>query len=154
MGGGRRVEEVERGGDEIVACLGESRVKAKTATGDPLLARDGERILLGGVACGACGHISFPTRPVCPNCLGTEVDEVAVGARATLLMHTVSHVAPAGFEAPLVQAWVELDEGPEVFCLLFCPAEEAAQLSAGQRLSFEVISRGAGVERWGYQPMW
>ncbi|QIN80623.1 hypothetical protein GBA65_02085 [Rubrobacter marinus] len=27
----------------------------------------------------ACGHVSFPNRPVCPNCLGTGVNEVAIG---------------------------------------------------------------------------
>lgn len=95
----------------------------------------------------------LPDRPVCPNCLGTKVGGVAIGARATLLMHTVSHVAPDGFEAPLVQAWVELDEGPEIFCLLFCAADEAAQLAAGQKLEFEAITDGSKVQRWGYRPV-
>lgn len=128
-------------------------MRADATTGDPLLVRDGERILLGGVSCGSCGHVSFPTRPVCPNCLGTEVDEAVVGARATLLAHTVSHVAPDGFEAPLVQAWARLEEGPEVFCLLLCTADEAARLSTGQQLEFEALFDGAKVERWGYRPI-
>lgn len=128
-------------------------MKAEPEIQDPLLVRDGESILLGGVVCRRCGHVGFPARPVCPNCLGTEVVETPIGAHATLRMHAVSHVAPDGFEAPLVQAWVELDEGPELFCLLLCKAEEAATLSAGHRLEFEVIAGGTKAERWGYRPV-
>jgi uncharacterized OB-fold protein len=108
--------------------------------------------LLGSISCATCGHVSFPRRPVCPNCLGTEIGEAAVGARATLLVHTVNHVVPDGFEAPLVQAWAQLDEGPEVFCLLLCTADEAARLSADQRLEFEAFFDEAKVEGWGYRP--
>ncbi|QIN77488.1 hypothetical protein GBA65_02090 [Rubrobacter marinus] len=67
-------------------------------------------------------------------------------------MHTVSHVAPDGFEAPLVQAWARLDEGPEVFCLLFCTADEAARLSAGQGWSSRSSSMGRRRRGGGTDP--
>ena len=124
-----------------------------SAKGDPLLVRDAEGSLLSGVSCRDCGHVSFPARPVCPSCLGTGVQDAAIGARATLLMHTVSHVAPDGFEAPLVQAWVALDEGPELFSLLLCTAGEASKLRVGQKLKLVVLFEGTRRERWGYKPV-
>lgn len=108
---------------------------------------------LYGISCSECGHVSFPARPVCPNCLGSKIVETRVGDRATLLMHTVSHVAPEGFKAPLLQAWVRMEEGPEVFTLLLCSAGDAAMLSTGQRLEFETITDDAGVVKWGYRPV-
>lgn len=151
--GERRVDLAERSKDESIAGLWELYVSQNSVTRNPLLIQDGGRTLLGGVACGLCGHVSFPIRPVCPNCLGTKVEEMPIGAHATLLMHTVSYVVPEGFEAPLVQAWVRLDEGPEIFSLLFCSTEDAARLSAGQRLEFEVDIDGTKVEKWGYRPV-
>lgn len=78
--------------------------------------------------------------------------ERLIGASATLLGHTVSHVAPEGFEAPLVQAWVKTDEGPELFTLLFCTEKDAATLSSGQRLKLETTADEDRTERWGYRP--
>lgn len=82
------------------------------------------------------------------------MEEKPIGAYATLRMHTVSHVAPDGFEAPLVQAWVELNEGPEIFCLLLCMADDAGTLSSGQRLEFETVADSEEqAMRWGYRPL-
>lgn len=122
-------------------------------TGDPLLVRHGEQVYLAGLGCRVCGHVSFPVRPVCPNCLATEVEERPIGAEATLLAHTVSHVAPEGFEAPLVQAWIKTDEGPELFSLLFCSVEDAVALYFGQRLKLETVVSEDSAERWGYRPV-
>lgn len=120
---------------------------------DPLLMRYGGEVRLSGIRCGTCGHVSFPVRPVCPNCFGTEVEGAPIGAKATLLSHTISHVAPDGFEAPLVQAWVRVDEGPELFSLLSCTAEQAASLSSEQRLELELFTERNGVQGWGYRPI-
>ena len=121
--------------------------------GDPLLVQRGGQVCLAGLGCSACGHVSFPVRPVCPNCLQTEVAERPIGLWATLMGFTISHVAPEGFEAPLVQAWVKADEGPELFSLLFCTEEDAAALSLGQRLKIETVAGEEGIERWGYRPI-
>lgn len=120
---------------------------------DALLMWHGGEVCLGGIRCGVCGHVSFPVRPVCPNCFGTEVEEAPIGAQATLLSHTISHVAPDGFEAPLVQAWVRVDEGPELFSLLFCTVEWAASLSSEQRLELETVADGNRITGWGYRPI-
>jgi uncharacterized OB-fold protein len=64
--------------------------------------------------------------PVCPACLsfGT-MSKVEIGRTARLYSHTIAHIAPQGFKAPLFQAFVDLPEGPRIFTLVGaeCPVE-------------------------------
>ena len=79
---------------------------------------DDTSYLIGG-KCEACGRVFFPKCFVCRICMneGTmrEVPLSTIGAIDTF---TVVHVAPLGFKAPYVQAYVDLPEGPRVFSLI------------------------------------
>ncbi len=74
---------------------------------------------LVGSRCQACGYTAFPKRAICPACLGRDtMQETALSRRGVIETFTVSHVAPPGFKAPYLQAYVLLPEGPRVFSVL------------------------------------
>jgi uncharacterized protein len=72
-----------------------------------------------GSKCEACGRVFFPRYPVCRVCMkdGT-MREVPLSRKGRIDTFTVVHVAPVGFKAPYIQAYVDLPEGPRVFSLI------------------------------------
>jgi uncharacterized OB-fold protein len=120
---------------------------------DSQLLLDEEEIYLRGCQCKTCGHISFPYRRVCPNCLEGGLLKKPVGKSARLKEWTISCVAPDGFVPPLIQAWVKMDEGPEVFSLLSCPLEGTKDLQVQQKLVLHPIKNGREIKGWGYEPV-
>jgi uncharacterized OB-fold protein len=90
---------------------------------------DGKGPRLLACKCRACGTVVFPKMPVCPSCGGNgKMDDVEIGQRGRLYSFTIAHVAPAGFKAPFLQAFVDLPEGPRIFTLIGaqCPVELGA----------------------------
>ncbi len=53
------------------------------------------------------------------------MEEVEIGRTGKIYSHTIAHVAPQGFSAPLFQIFVDLPEGPRIFALCGsqCPVE-------------------------------
>src|SRR5260221_12173012 len=82
--------------------------------------------------------------PVCPSCRRNGVmEEVELGRTGKLYSHTIAYVAPNGFTAPYLQAFVELPEGPRVFSLTGseCPVERGLlQVAIEMRLIVERVS--------------
>jgi uncharacterized OB-fold protein len=62
--------------------------------------------------CKGCGHLSFPPRADCPNCLGAEFEYSELSGRGTVVTYTRIDAAPAGFEdeAPFTVGVVDLEE--------------------------------------------
>ena len=79
---------------------------------------DEKPYLIGG-KCTSCGKVTFPKTYVCSVCM-TEgsIEEVPLGTRGVIDTFTVIHVAPLGFRAPYVQAFVNLPEGLRIFSLI------------------------------------
>ncbi|MEU6646296.1 Zn-ribbon domain-containing OB-fold protein [Saccharomonospora sp. NPDC046836] len=63
--------------------------------------------------CNRCEHITFPPKPVCPDCWSDDVSWIELSGRGTLRSYTEVVIAPAMFahEAPYVLCLVDLDEG-------------------------------------------
>lgn len=63
--------------------------------------------------CSGCGRVLYPTRMVCPNCRGQELEKVNLTPKAKVITSTVIHVPPDEFlnEAPYAMAVVETPEG-------------------------------------------
>jgi uncharacterized OB-fold protein len=63
--------------------------------------------------CRACGHWIHPPAPICPACLGRQVEPAAVSGRGQVVTFTVNHQPwIPGFDPPYVVAIVELEEQP------------------------------------------
>lgn len=77
-----------------------------------------EKSYLIGSRCTACGRTFFPKRTVCPVCMRETMEEKPLSTRGKIDTFTVVHVAPMGFKAPYIQAFVDLPEGPRIFSLI------------------------------------
>lgn len=69
--------------------------------------------------CLVCGQCHIPPRPICPNCLGENLEWVETSGRGRLAGFTVVYIAPPfmvkqgfGRENPYVTGIVELDDEP------------------------------------------
>lgn len=79
--------------------------------------------------CRRCDRVFWYPREVCPHCLSSEIDWVAVSGRGRLHSYTVIHQpANPAFQpdVPYIYAMVELEEGPRLIAnLVGCRPEEA-----------------------------
>jgi uncharacterized OB-fold protein len=95
---------------------------------------------LRGSCCERCAEHVFPSRVVCPRCRLSTMRPVRLGREGTLFSFTVAHVAPEGWKAPYLQAFVELSEGPRVFTLIsdeIQPRIDALELGQPMELVIE-----------------
>ena len=62
--------------------------------------------------CASCGHLAYPPRADCPECLSGEFAFQEISGKGTVLTYTRIEAAPAGFEseAPYVVGVVDLAE--------------------------------------------
>lgn len=98
-----------------------------------------EKSHLIGSKCRACGRVFFPKRSICRVCMTENtLDEIALSTRGKIDTFTVVHVAPLGFKAPYIQAYVNLPEGPRIFSLITgCEPSENA-LRDGQEVELVI----------------
>lgn len=66
--------------------------------------------------CSKCGKLLLPPKPMCTNCLSTDLKWVELKKRGKLLTYTVIHVSPKQFEsmAPYAVGIVKLEDGPNL----------------------------------------
>jgi uncharacterized OB-fold protein len=100
----------------------------------------GEHGELRFLRCRACRYWIHPPQPICPACLGRELDVEAASGRATVATYTVNHQRwIPGFEPPYVVAIVELPEQAGLRLttnLVNCGADDVA-IGMSVRVVFE-----------------
>jgi uncharacterized OB-fold protein len=115
---------------------------------------DGPRLL--GSRCGRCGGYAFPARRVCPRCKQRTMAPAKLGQFGTLYSFTVCHVAPEGWQAPYLQAYVELPEGLRVFSLIsdsVQPRSDALREGMQMELVVEPVRPEEQVMTFKYRPL-
>src|ERR1700730_8699653 len=77
-----------------------------------------------GSRCPHCGDIRFPAAIGCPVCHAPGADLVAHTLNRDGVVFTFSRVEKATppYMAPYVLAWIQVRDGPRVFCQLECEA--------------------------------
>lgn len=103
----------------------------------------GDKSYLIGSKCSTCGRTFFPKQSVCWVCMSEDtMREMALSTRGRIDTFTVVHVAPRGFKAPYIQAFVDLPEGPRIFSLITgCePSEEVLKTGTEVELVIEKIT--------------
>lgn len=114
---------------------------------------------LVGNRCSRCGLICFPKTMACPGCMELLDDnEVMFGQRGQIDAFTICYVAPEGFNAPYIQAYVKTKEGPKIFSLIEVDADGAKSLRKGQEmeLKIKIIGKdtdGRMIIGWMYKPV-
>ena len=114
---------------------------------------DGPRLLAS--RCERCGRYAFPARQVCPRCKVRSMTPVRLGQRGTLYSFTVCHVAPEGWRAPYLQAYVQLPEGLRIFSLISSsiePTAEALRVGMSMELIVEPVQAESEVLTFKYRP--
>lgn len=116
-----------------------------------------DKSYLIGSRCRQCGRTFFPKQNVCCFCMCLEdeaMEEVPLSTRGKIDTFSVVNVAPMGFEAPYIQAFVDLPEGPRVFALITgCdPSENAIGEGDEVELVIEKVAEDeSGNELIGYK---
>lgn len=112
----------------------------------------GQQPYLIGSRCRSCGYVAFPKKVICPACLGEDtMAEVPLSRRGVIETFTVSRVAPPGFTAPYIQAYVHLPEGPRLFSII-AGREEEIEMGQDVELIIDKIAMDeAGNELIGYK---
>ena len=110
---------------------------------------------LSGSRCRQCGRVFFPRQLACSACMkeGT-MEEAALSRRGRIDTFSVVRVAPMGFEAPYIQAFVDMPEGPRIFALITgCePSEDALGEGDEVELVIDKITQDEkGRELLGYK---
>lgn len=97
-------------------------------------------------ACRACDHFLHPPAPVCPECLGREIEVRASSGRGVVHTFTVNHHPwVPGFDPPYVVAIVELADQPGLRLmtnLVGCEIEDVA-IGMPVEVCFEELEDGA-----------
>ncbi len=107
---------------------------------------------LRGSRCERCGEHLFPARVVCPRCRLSTTRPMRLGPNATLFSFTVSLVAPDGWQAPYLQAFVELSQGPRVFTLISDEVEPRIDaLEVGQPMELVIEPITSARPEWTYK---
>lgn len=117
------------------------------------IAPDGPWLLAS--QCERCGAYAFPARSVCSRCKTRSAKLAKLGRRGTLYSFTVCHVAPAGWQAPYLQAYVELPEGLRVFSLIsssVAPRVDALETGMEMELVVEPVQPGEDLVTFKYRP--
>jgi len=88
----------------------------------PAITPENEHFWQGGAdgelrfqACRACDTLVHPPAPVCPECLGRELEPRAVSGRGRVFSYTINHQPwIPGFDPPYVVAIVVIEEQADV----------------------------------------
>ena len=69
--------------------------------------------------CPICEKVIIPPRKTCPYCgdKTSEMVHMTLEPQGSVLSYTVLEMPPDGFDAPLILALVELEQGAVVLCL-------------------------------------
>jgi uncharacterized protein len=76
--------------------------------------------------CSDCRHMTFPPKPICPECWSYSVEWVELSGRGILQSYTEVSAAPAMFaaDAPYILCIVDLDEGIRVLSRVLATWDE------------------------------
>jgi uncharacterized OB-fold protein len=102
--------------------------------------------------CTECGHIAYPPGVICPQCWSDKLEWVDLPKKAKVVAVTETLAgAPAGFDCPLIIAWLTFDpKAPLKHLIARIINCQAGQLKAGdevQFVTFAVPSHPMDVKR-------
>ncbi len=89
--------------------------------------------------CSDCGFVVFPRNAICPSCLSDKgMHECLIGRTGRIESYAITQIAPPGFTAPYIQAFIDLPEGPRVFSIITGCAPKEGSVWTGMPVEFAV----------------
>jgi hypothetical protein len=94
--------------------------------------------------CTVCGHVTFPPKPICPNCWSFDVQWKELQTTGVLYSWTRVHAPPQAFadESPYALGIVDLTEGIRLACRLV--ADEQINFEPGIPVEMVVLEYSDG----------
>ena len=78
-----------------------------------------EKPYLIGSRCSSCGYVSFPKLLVCPCCVKENtMEEMHITGKGKIDTFSVCYAALPGFQAPSIQAYINLEDGVRIWSLI------------------------------------
>ena len=110
---------------------------------------DGGPALIGS-RCRACGQVLFPSKPVCLNCLSTDVKLVHLSRDGKLYTYTIVYLPSEHFPPPYAVGWIELPEGIRVFSQVRGWQERPLKIGMDMRMYVETLWQDGDKDVIGY----
>jgi uncharacterized OB-fold protein len=98
----------------------------------------GEPALIGS-KCASCGRVLFPSKPLCLDCLSTDVASIRLNRYGRLYTYTTVHMASEHFPSPYTVGWIELPEGIRVFSQIRGWQEQPLKIGMDMRMYIETL---------------
>jgi len=90
--------------------------------------------------CKKCGHLPWPPRTVCPECMSDELEWVDLPTEGTVTNFSVQLAGvPLGFNPPLVFAIVDLGKGVKFLSRLVDAKPEEVKIGSKVKLEVEKV---------------
>ena len=70
---------------------------------------------LVGCRCKQCEQVIFPSRALCLNCMGQDMEKVNLSSNGKLYSFTIVHMPSEHFKPPYAIGWIEMPEGIRIF---------------------------------------
>jgi uncharacterized OB-fold protein len=92
--------------------------------------------------CTSCRRLLHPPRPMCPDCLGVDIEVVELSGYGSVYSYTVlHHPQNPRFEYPLVAALVDLEEGIRLVSNLVGEAARGPEIGLAVQVAFAPTDR-------------
>jgi uncharacterized OB-fold protein len=94
--------------------------------------------------CGACGHVFFHPRSLCPKCGSNDVSWIQASGRGKVESFVINHTPAAGYEdeVPYAIAFVKLEEGPRLTSNILGVAQNPEAIFIGLDVEVTFEQRG------------
>jgi uncharacterized OB-fold protein len=99
---------------------------------------NGETALIGS-KCESCGQVLFPLKPVCLNCLSTDVKPIRLSRNGKLYTYTTVHMASEHFPPPYTVGWIVLPEDIRIFSQIRGWQEHPLKIGMDMRMYIETL---------------
>jgi uncharacterized OB-fold protein len=102
-----------------------------------------QKMLIKASKCPKCQKVIVPPRETCPYC-GKRAGAsqfIELGNKGHILSYTMARMPPEGFEAPLVMALVELEQGAVILCLGNKEDESVLEIGGLAEVTFDSEER-------------
>jgi len=114
----------------------------------------GKSYLIGS-RCRNCQEVMFPQRPICLNCFGRDLAQVALSPKGKLFTYTINHQGPREFSTPYASGFVDLPEGVRIYSLLTDWEAKGLKIGSEMELVIEKIkedNEGSIVVGYKFRP--
>ena len=111
-----------------------------------------ERPRLIGCRCRDCQEVMFPSKPICLNCFGRNLEKALLNSRGNLFTFTITYQGPKEFPTPYASGYIDLPEGVRIYSLLTRWNPEKLKIGMEMELVIEKIKEDPeGNELVGYK---